>query len=311
MKIDVIIPTYKPDEGFIKLLQKLCEQTISVNRVIVMNTEEKYYPTNGIPSDITSKLNIVVNHIKKEDFDHGNTRHEAMLLSDAQICVFMTQDALPVDDNVIEELIKPFDREDVAVSYGRQLAYDNSSFVEKLTREFNYPDKDCIKGIEDLDRLQIKTYFCSNVCSAYRRETYIAIDGFVRRTIFNEDMLFAAKAQKAGYKIAYCSGAKVYHSHNYNGRQQFKRNFDNGVSHAQYPAVFEGISSNGEGMRMVKDVIGKLVKSGHVLLIPGFVWNTGCKLLGFKLGCRYNKLPKWMVMACTSDKSYFEKTGNR
>lgn len=306
MKINVIIPTYKPDEGFIKLLQKLCEQTVKVDRVIVMNTEEQLFIKTGVPQDITSKLIVEVHHISKDDFDHGKTRHEAMEMSDADICVLMTQDAMPADNKVIEELIKPFEQEEIAVSYGRQLAFENSSFVEKLTRDFNYPDEDMVKSIADLERLQIKTFFCSNVCSAYRKSVYMQLDGFVRKTIFNEDMLFAAKALRAGYKVAYCSKAKVFHSHDYNGKQHFKRNFDNGVSHAQYPEVFEGVGQDGEGLKMVKTVTGKLIKNGHILAVPRYIWHTGCKYIGFKLGCRYKKLPKWFVMVCTSDKSFFD-----
>lgn len=306
MKIDVIIPTYKPDEGFITLLKKLCEQTIKVNRVIVMNTEESLFFENGIPQEIADRLAVDIHHISKESFDHGKTRNEAMELSDADICVLMTQDAMPADEHVIEELVRPFENDEIAVSYGRQLAYESSSFVEKLTRDFNYPDEDMIKGIEDLPKLQIKTFFCSNVCSAYRRNIYIELGGFVRKTIFNEDMLFAAKAQRAGYKIAYCSKAKVYHSHDYSGAQQFRRNFDNGVSHAMYPEVFEGVGQDGEGMRMVKTVVGRLIKEGHMLLVPGYIYHTGCKYIGFKLGCRYKKLPMWMVKSFTSDKSFFK-----
>lgn len=306
MKINVIIPTYKPDEGFIKLLQKLCEQTVKVDRVIVMNTEEQLFIKTGVPQDITSKLIVEVHHISKDEFDHGKTRHTAMEMSDADICVLMTQDAMLADNKVIEELIKPFEQEEIAVSYGRQLAFENSSFVEKLTRDFNYPDEDMVKSIADLERLQIKTFFCSNVCSAYRKSVYMQLDGFVRKTIFNEDMLFAAKALRAGYKVAYCSKAKVFHSHDYNGKQHFKRNFDNGVSHAQYPEVFEGVGQDGEGLKMVKTVTGKLIKNGHILAVPRYIWHTGCKYIGFKLGCRYKKLPKWLVMACTSDKSFFD-----
>ena len=42
MLIDVIIPTYKPDDTFKKLVEMLEKQTIAINRIIVMNTEEKY-----------------------------------------------------------------------------------------------------------------------------------------------------------------------------------------------------------------------------------------------------------------------------
>ena len=41
MKADLIIPTYRPDDTFCLLLQKLQEQTFVVHRVIILNTEEK------------------------------------------------------------------------------------------------------------------------------------------------------------------------------------------------------------------------------------------------------------------------------
>ena len=58
-----------------------------------------------------------------------------------------------------------------------------------------------------LRRLGIKTFFCSNVCAAYRREIYEELGGFVKHTIFNEDMIYAAKAVEAGYAIAYAADA--------------------------------------------------------------------------------------------------------
>ena len=57
-----------------------------------------------------------------------------------------------------------------------------------------------------------------------------------------------AKAVQAGWKIAYCAGAKVYHCHNYTCVEQFHRNFDNGVSQAQHPEVLKGLPSESEGL---------------------------------------------------------------
>ena len=37
----------------------------------------------------------------------------------------------------------------------------------------------------------IKTYFCSNVCAAYKKDIFEKLGGFVDRTIFNEDMIYA------------------------------------------------------------------------------------------------------------------------
>jgi rhamnosyltransferase len=71
-------------------------------------------------------------------------------------------------------------------------------------------------------------------------------------------MIYAAKVIENGYQIAYAADARVIHSHNYTGKQQFHRNFDLGVSQAEHPEVFEGISSESEGIHMVKTTIKEL-----------------------------------------------------
>ena len=56
-----------------------------------------------------------------------------------------------------------------------------------------------------------------------KKSVYKELGGFVPRAIFNEDMILAGTMIKAGYGIAYAADAKVIHSHNYSGRQQFHR----------------------------------------------------------------------------------------
>ena len=43
VKIDVIIPAYRPGEEFEKLLERLSAQKYPINRIIVMNTEKKFW----------------------------------------------------------------------------------------------------------------------------------------------------------------------------------------------------------------------------------------------------------------------------
>ena len=60
-------------------------------------------------------------HIQPSEFDHGGTRHLGASQSQADILLFMTQDAVPYDEHLLEELLKPLEDERVAVSYARQL----------------------------------------------------------------------------------------------------------------------------------------------------------------------------------------------
>ena len=61
--------------------------------------------------------------------------------SSADIMVYMTQDALPADEKLIGNLIKPFENVKVKAAYARQLARGDCELLEKYTRNFNYPDK--------------------------------------------------------------------------------------------------------------------------------------------------------------------------
>lgn len=308
--VDVIIPTYKPGEKFTRILDMLKKQTYPVNRIIVVNTEKEYFDqfvSSGGSMDACQS--VTVQHISKAEFDHGGTRRMAVSLSKADIFICMTDDAVPADENMVEKLVEGLEKQRVAVSYARQLPDVHSTEIECFTRAYNYPERSVVKSQEDLPKLGIKTYFCSNVCAAYWRERYEELGGFVEHTIFNEDMIYAAGAVKAGYRIAYVAEACVYHAHNYTNMQQFHRNFDLGVSQAQHPEVFKGVPSEGEGIRMVKKTAAHLRKIGQRRKILGLYVTSGYKYIGYQLGKHYKRLPKWMVRKFTMNRTYWE-TGN-
>lgn len=305
-KVDVIIPVYKPDTGFLMLLDRLQEQTVPVNRIILMNTEQKYLDRLVFGTALERKYhNITVKHLSKREFDHGRTRNQGVKLSDADVFLMMSQDAIPVDEYLIEKLLAGLRGEKIAVSYARQLPGKDSGEIERYTRLFNYPEKSCVKTKEQLPELGIKTFFCSNVCAAYKREIFDDLGGFVNRTIFNEDMLYAAKAVEAGYGIAYAAEAKVIHSHNYTCMQQFHRNFDLGVSQAQHPEVFAAYPSESEGIRLVRTMVAHLKKKKMWSKIPYLIIQSGFKYVGYFCGKRYRKLPGKLVTAMSSNKDYW------
>lgn len=306
--VDIIIPTYKPDINFANLIDRLTKQTMMPDHIILMNTEqslwEEFLSGDGENLDVSR---VEVHHIRKSEFDHGHTRNEGVGYSKSDIFIMMTQDAIPADDFFIEKIIAPLADESVAATFARQMAKEDSTLVEKLTREFNYPDTSSVKSSDDVERLGIKAYFCSNVSCAYRRSVYDELGGFIDRAIFNEDMVYAASAISAGYKIAYAADARVYHSHNYSAKEQFHRNVDVGISQADHPEVFEGISSESEGSRMVKTTISRLISEGQALRVIPYIYMTGCKYIGYLIGKNYKKLPAGFVRRCSMNPGYFDK----
>lgn len=303
LKVDVIIPTCRPDEKFYNLIQILKKQSHPIERILVVNTEKKWFPSYRYEGD----HEIEIYHIRKEEFDHGGTRDRAANLCKGDILLFMTQDAVPNDIYLVEELMKAFDREEVAAAYARQLPAEGCSLMERYTRAFNYGPMSRRKQKSDLPKLGIKTYFCSNVCAAYRREVYKKLGGFEKKTIFNEDMIFAGKLVQAGYSIAYVAEAKVIHSHNYTNRELFQRNFDLAVSQADHPEIFKGVKSESEGIRLVRQTARYLCHMHKPWLIPDLVIKSAYKYMGYRKGKRYRKLSRKKILKYTMNPSYWEK----
>ena len=345
--VDVIIPTYRPDRKFHTLMRMLRKPTYPIRTIRILNTgtvldEEDHYRRHlkqEAAGGHVPRMEVV--HLSREEFDHGGTRNLGASFSDAEICVFMTQDAVPDTDHFIEELIRPFQQEGlmeqdydegskrdsqvsrfygekvsqkslslndppIAVVYGRQLPAPDCDILECYTREFNYPPRDSKKSAADLPKLGIKTFFCSNVCAAYRMDVFRKLGGFETHTIFNEDMIYAGHAIRCGYSVYYASAACVVHSHNYTALTQFHRNFDLAVSQAQHPEVFDGIPSEKEGVRLVGHTAKYLLEQKKAIQIPRLFWVSGWKYLGYFLGRHYQKLPMWLIKVCTWQKAYWE-----
>lgn len=306
--VDIILPTYKPTRELFDIIERLESQTYPINKIIIMNTEEKYFERlfHGVRF-LERFRNIEVHHLSAREFDHAGTRRKAVKYSTADVFVCMTQDAVPADKSLIQKLVDALMKEeDIAAAYARQLARPDCRAIEQFTRKFNYPDESCIKSTADVQKLGIKTFFCSNVCSAYNRKIYDALGGFEKRAIFNEDMIYAGHAVKAGKKIAYAAEAEVVHSHNFTCMQQFRRNFDLGVSQSDHPEVFAGISSESEGSKLVSDTIRHLWTTKKKRLIPYLFVSSGFKLIGYRLGKAYRRLPAKAVRWCSSSKNYWK-----
>ena len=315
MKVDIIIPTYRPDDTFCLLLQFLQEQTFIIHKLILVNTEEclwkaatERYPIEERLDKLPFEHTLI--HVDKESFDHGGTRNLGAAHSDADVMIFMTQDAMPADKYLVENLVHSFAQEQenlVAVAYARQLPAEDCGVIERYTRQFNYPDTGRRKGKEDIAELGIKTFFCSDVCAAYRRDLFLELGQFETPVIFNEDMFFAAHAIDKGYQVEYVADARVIHSHNYSAMQQFHRNFDLAVSQTAHPEIFEQISSEAEGMKLVKSTIKYLCRIGKPYLIWNLLVQSAAKYAGYFLGKRHARLTRSQILKCTMSPDYWKK----
>ena len=198
-RVSVIIPTYNAGPDFEGLLRRLQSQSRPPEEIIVIDSSS----TDGT-AETALQAGARVIRIPKAQFDHGGTRNHAAQQATGETLVFMTQDACPADAYLIERLLDAlYADESTACAYARQLARADADVLEKMSRESNYPPVSMRKREEDLPELGIKTFFCSNVCAAYRKTIFFERGQFDAPVLFNEDLFFAARCILNGYTVSY------------------------------------------------------------------------------------------------------------
>lgn len=305
VSVDVVIPTYRPDGRLDRLLTRLSKQSVTPGRIIIMNTEKDLFRCQ-CARDIP---NLEIHHISKASFDHGGTRNQGASFSKAEFLLFMTQDAVPADRHLIENLLKPFDDSQVAVVYARQMADPKKNYLDYYTRLFNYPEQSRKKTAADEKELGIKTYFCSNVCAMYKRSDYDGAGGFPVHALFNEDMMMAQKLIGSGKAVCYQADARVWHSHNYSALQQLKRNFDVAASQQMAGGALSRVRSESEGIKLVKRTCRDMIRHGHPLILIRAIWQDGFKYIGYRLGKKYDRLPVSLVKKISLNPGFWDTRG--
>jgi len=289
-RIGLVIPTLNAGERWVASLCAVEGQSLVPERILIIDSE-----STDQTARIAESAGFEVKTIRRSQFNHGGTRQwAAEYLSECEIILFLTQDAIPVSSTTFAEIVACFDDPTVAVAYGRQLPHLGATSIESHSRIFNYGSESVKKDSTAIERLGAKVFFCSNSFAAYRRSTLLELGGFRRDLILGEDMEFAARAIRAVHANMYCATACVFHSHDYSVWQVLRRYFDIGVFDGSNTWMRELYGSHsGEGARFVTSEL-RYVASRSPLAIPRSLLQTAAKLLGYRLG-RVERLMPRMV----------------
>ena len=270
---------------------------------------------------LSKQAGFTVLHTQAKDFNHGATRQWALNQaffnaeansqpnSEPNVIVFLTQDAILAGPNALAELLQAFQDPQVAAAYGRQLPKPQAHWLEAHTRAFNYPDTSRTVQLQDKASLGIKACFVSNSFAAFRMQALMKEGGFPAHLPLGEDTYIAAKLLLSGQSLRYQASAAVYHSHNYNGLQDFQRMFDTGVFHAQNPWLLQNFgTAEGEGAKLVKSQWQSLKQQPHFgRSLVQWLSTNALKLLGYKLGRAYQWLPRALVKKFAMHKVFWQQ----
>lgn len=263
-------------------------------RVLVVNSS-----SNDGTVELAKEMGAETLVIPRREFNHGITRELARKHLQTEIVVFMTPDAYPKDENLLEPLVAPLQNNGVSLAYARQIPHKGADFFEAFPREFNYPEMSHIRSKVDLSQYGCYTFFCSNTCAAYLNRALDEIGGF-KPSLFGEDTIAATKLIANNHRIAYVAEAVVHHSHSYSLKQEFQRHFDIGLSRKKEAALF---SIAGRVEKRGTAYFGKMIKTlflKNPLLIPYAILQCSVKFLGYQIGRRSLNAPLWFKKKLSS-----------
>jgi rhamnosyltransferase len=281
MKVVLCIPTLNPGDNARKLTAVVTGQTRTPDECLIVDSGS----SDGSAS-IFRAAGMKVLSIPPSEFNHGRTRQICVdMASDADIIIFLTQDAFLANREALERLLRSFGDKNVGAAYGRQLPRDGAASLEAHGRLFNYPQETRIKTSFDIPLLGIKTAFLSNSFAAYRSAALKEVGGFPDDVIMSEDLYVASKMILSGWKIAYCADACVFHSHGYSLFEEFRRYFDVGVFHGRESWIRRKFGpAEGEGKRFFFSEFRYVMKKGKLYLLPSILTRNLLKYLGYRLG---------------------------
>ena len=282
-KVLCIIPTLNAEYEIEILINKLLSQKDVLLDILLIDSSST---DNTIL--ILDRLSVNYIVIDKKDFNHANTRNIALDYK-ADFYMFMTQDAIPYDEYLVKNLLSSF-RNDIVVSYARQIPKKDADLIESYARGKNYPEDSSIKSKNDLKTLGIKTFFSSDSCAMYDANYFKEVKGFTLNLNTNEDMEFAARAILNDKKIYYNADARVYHSHNFTFLEIWKRYKTIGIFFKNNKWILDEVNKNikitNSGISQAIDEIKYLYKIDKKAILKS-VTISFIKFFAFKIGNKF------------------------
>ncbi len=300
--VGVIIPTFDAELHWSQLQSALARQGLTTDQILVIDSGS---------ADRTVFLALQAGYkvvqIAQREFNHGGTRQIACsYFPQAQVLLFLTQDAIPATACAFASLCQAFERSTVGAAYGRQLPRPEADPIERHARLFNYPAVSELRTLAHRETLGLKAAFLSNSFAAYRRSALEAIGGFPCDVILAEDSIAAARLLRAGWQLAYVAQAAVIHSHAMSFSKEFTRYFDTGVHHCREAWLLQEFgSAGGEGKRFVLSELRYLRKTAK-LDIPAALLRTGSKWFAYQLGRREKFLPLRLKRQLSASSNFWQ-----
>ncbi|MEP7134739.1 MAG: glycosyltransferase family 2 protein [Chloroflexota bacterium] len=199
MNCSIVIRAYNEEKYIGRLFEGLRQQTLKDVEIILVDSGS----TDGTVS-AAEAFGVRIVRIPSAEFTFGRSLNFGVRAATREFVVIASAHVYPVYPDWLESLLRPFENEKVALTYGKQRGPDSANFSEQQIFQQWYPDASQPKQA---------TTFCNNANAAIRRSLWEQ-NPYDETLTGLEDLAWAKWAKDKDYAIAYVAEAEIIHVHN-------------------------------------------------------------------------------------------------
>jgi glycosyltransferase involved in cell wall biosynthesis len=206
-RCSVVVRAYNEEKHIGRLLSGVLAQTIRNAEIILVDSG-----STDATVAVASRYPVRVVTITPEEFTFGRSLNRGCAAAQGEFVVVASAHVYPVYPDWLEQLLRPFQDPNVALTFGKQRGNSTTRYSEHQVLAAWFP--------EESGRLDHP--FCNNANAAIRRDLWL------RRPYHEdlpalEDVEWASWAIQQGHAIAYVAEAEVIHVHEEDPKAVFNR----------------------------------------------------------------------------------------
>jgi len=124
-RVSAVIRAHNEEKHIGRLLAGLSQQTVKLDEVVLVDS--------GSTDDtvaIAEAAGCRIVHIAKNEFSFGRALNRGCAAAIGDVLLFASAHVYPVYDTYVEHIVSAFEREQIAIAYGRQVGDERTKFSE-------------------------------------------------------------------------------------------------------------------------------------------------------------------------------------
>jgi len=203
----VVIRAYNEEQHIGKLLTGIKQQSVNCEIILVDSG------STDSTVEIASDFQVKVVSIDPGEFTFGRSLNWGIAAASGEFIVIISAHCYPVYPDWLEQLLKPFEDPQNAVSYGKQRGAITNHYSEHQFFKNYFPD---------VSQPNQGQPFTHNANAAIRKSLWEG-HPYNEQLTGLEDLAWSSWAKEQGYSIAYVAEAEVIHIHEETFHQVYNR----------------------------------------------------------------------------------------